>query len=126
MYLRHVLDAVRRIEEYVRGVDEQAFHAQPLIQDAVIRQIEVIGEAVKRLSASLREKHPTIPWQDIAGTRDILIHHYFGVSLDEVWLTVQRDIPILKAEGGRNTWRAAGKHVVSSEIDCAIRFSIVL
>ena len=68
-----------------------------MIQDGVIRQLEIIGEAVKNLPDSFREKHPHIPWQDIAGTRDKLIHHYFGVSLDEVWLMVQRDVPVLKA-----------------------------
>jgi uncharacterized protein with HEPN domain len=98
VYLRHVLDAVGRIEQYTDGVNEQAFHASTLIQDGVIRQLEIVGEAVKRLPAALREKYPDIPWQDIAGTRDKLIHHYFGVSLDEVWLMVQRDIPVLKAE----------------------------
>jgi len=96
--LRHVLDAIGRIEGYVDGVDEQAFCDCTLIQDGVIRQLEIIGEAVKQLPAALREKYPHVPWQDIAGTRDRLIHHYFGVSLDEVWTMVQRDIPVLKAE----------------------------
>ena len=97
-YLRHVLDAIGRIEEYLEGVDERAFRDRTLIQDGVIRQLEIIGEAVKHLPIALREKHSHIPWQDIAGTRDKLIHQYFGVSLDEVWLMVQRDIPVLKAE----------------------------
>ena len=98
VYLRHILDAIRRIEEYTCGLDEQAFHNRSLIQDGVIRQLEVVGEAVKHLPVALREQYPEIPWQDIAGTRDMLSHHYFGVSLGEVWLTVQRDIPILKAK----------------------------
>ena len=97
VYLRHVLDAIARIEEYTCGVDEQAFHCRTLVQDGVIRQLEIVGEAVKHLPVALREKHPDVPWQDIAGTRDMLSHHYFGVSLDEVWLTVPRDIPVLKA-----------------------------
>ena len=97
-YLRHVLDAIRRIQEYVDGVDEQAFCNRSLIQDGVIRQLEIIGEAVKQLPDAFRERHPAIPWQDIAGTRDMLIHHYFGVNLGEVWMMVQRDIPVLKAE----------------------------
>jgi len=96
VYLRHVLNAIERIEQYVEGVDEQAFRDRNLIQDAVIRQLEIIGEAVKRLPPVVRETHSEIPWQDIAGTRDKLIHHYFGVSLDEVWLTVQKDLPMLK------------------------------
>jgi uncharacterized protein with HEPN domain len=98
VYLRHILDAITRIEEYTCDVDEQVFRDRTLIQDGVVRQLEILGEAVKHLSAAFREKHPDIPWQDIAGTRDMLSHHYFGVSLDEVWLMVQRDIPVLKAQ----------------------------
>ncbi len=98
VYLRHVLDAIQRIEKYIGGVDEEAFRGRTLIQDGVIRQLEIIGEAVEHLPAVVRDKYPDVPWQDIAGTRDKLIHHYFGVSLDEVWLMVQRDIPVLKVE----------------------------
>jgi uncharacterized protein with HEPN domain len=97
-YLRHILDAIGRIEEYIEGVDEREFLDHTLIQDGVIRQFEIIGEAVKQLPVSLREQYADIPWQDIAGTRDKLIHHYFGVNLDDVWTTTQRDIPVLKAE----------------------------
>ena len=98
VYLRHVLDAIARIEKYINGVDDQMFRDDTLIQDGVIRQLEIIGEAVKHLSPTLRGNHPHIPWQDIAGTRDVLIHDYFGVNLDEVWVMVKRDVPVLKAE----------------------------
>lgn len=98
VYLRHVFDAIKLIEEYTDGIDEQTFRDRRLIQDGVIRQLEIIGAAVKHLPEAFREKHCHIPWQDIAGTRDMLIHHYFGVSLDEVWMTVRRDIPVFKAE----------------------------
>ena len=69
-----------------------------MIQDGVIRQIEIIGEATKNVSSDIRSSYPEIPWRDIAGMRDKLIHHYFGVNLDEVWLTATRDIPILKPQ----------------------------
>jgi uncharacterized protein with HEPN domain len=65
-------------------------------QDAVVRQLEVIGEATKRLSVPLREAHPEIPWRRIAGLRDVLIHDYMGVDIDAVWQATQRDVPDLK------------------------------
>ncbi len=97
-YLRHILDAINRIGEYLQGVTEVDFHNQYLIQDGVIRQIEIIGEATKQLSKETRENYSHIPWCDIAGMRDKLTHHYFGVDMEEVWLTAQDDLPTLKRE----------------------------
>jgi uncharacterized protein with HEPN domain len=98
VYLSHILDAIARIEEYLQEVDEESFYQRPLVQDGVIRQIQIIGEAVKRLSLELRDKYPHIPWQDIAGMRDKVVHDYFGLDMEEVWLTAKNDIPMLKAE----------------------------
>ncbi len=75
-----------------------SFYENFLVQDGVIRQLEVIGEAVKNLSKEIREENPHIPWKDIAGMRDKLIHHYFGVDIDKVWNTVQDEIPALKED----------------------------
>ena len=100
-YLRHILDAIARIEEYLEGIDEEAFYRQYLVQDGVIRQLEIIGEATKRLSTETRAHCASIPWQDIAGMRDKLIHDYFGVDLEAVWLTARDDIPVLKAAVSR-------------------------
>ncbi|MGB2727461.1 MAG: DUF86 domain-containing protein [Halobacteriota archaeon] len=96
VYLRHILDAISRIEEYTKGIEYEDFMDDHLIQDGVIRQIEIIGEATKRLSKEIRGKHSEIPWKDMAGMRDKLIHDYLGVDIDAVWDTVKRDVPTMK------------------------------
>lgn len=97
-YLRHILDAISRIEEYSYKMEYKDFKDNRLVQDGIIRQIEIIGEATKKLSKETREKNPGIPWNDMAGMRDKLIHDYFGVDTDAVWDTVEKDIPSLKGK----------------------------
>lgn len=92
LYLQHILDAINRIESYLEGVGREAFDTTPLIQDGVIRQLEMIGEATKRLSRELRGEAPDIPWRKIAGMRDKLTHDYMGVDLDAVWRTAREDL----------------------------------
>ena len=94
-YLLHVQDAIVQIMAYTaRG--ESEFRKNRQVQDAVIRNFEIIGEAVKHISSDLRSGHPDIPWKQIAGMRDEMIHEYFGVDLTIVWDTVQNDLPKLK------------------------------
>lgn len=94
-YVLDVLNAARAAQSFMDGVDRDAFEKDLMRQSAVVRQIEIMGEATKRLSASFRNDHPDIPWRQIAGMRDILIHAYDRVDLDEVWTTVQVSIPRL-------------------------------
>jgi uncharacterized protein with HEPN domain len=96
VYLQHVLDAITKIETYLQDVDRTAFLGQSLVQDGVIRQLEIIGEAVKRISPETRRLAPQTPWPAIAGMRDKLIHDYFGVDLEQVWLTATTDVPELR------------------------------
>lgn len=95
IYLLHILDAVQRVLDYTHDGRDQ-FMADTKTQDAVIRNIEIIGEATKQLSTDLRTAHPDIPWKQIAGMRDTLIHRYFGVKLDLVWQVVEKDLPAFK------------------------------
>lgn len=98
VYLSHILDSIELIEEYTGNMEKDDFLSSNLVQDGTIRQIEIIGEATKNLSLDLREKYTQVPWKDVAGMRDRLIHHYFGVNLKDVWYTVKVDIPSLKNE----------------------------
>lgn len=96
VYMQHISEAIQRIESYLEGVSYDKFMATMMIQDAVIRQLEIIGEATKNLSMTVRETNPDIPWKDIAGLRDILIHQYFGVDVAAVWDSVVDELPTIK------------------------------
>jgi uncharacterized protein with HEPN domain len=96
VYLEHILEAISKIENFVDGLKKVDFDQNVLIQDAVIRNVEIIGEATKRISKQFTRLHPEIPWQDMAGMRDKLIHDYLDVDLDVVWKTVEIDLPLLK------------------------------
>jgi uncharacterized protein with HEPN domain len=91
--LADLIEACERIVTYTRGVEERAFYQDSLLYDAVIRQVSILGEAVKRLSAGLRSRHPDVPWQNIAGMRDRLIHDYDDIDPAEVWRTSRVDVP---------------------------------
>ena len=96
LYLQNILDAVETVETYVKDLDLEEFKKTKLVQDGVIRQITIMGEATKLVSKEVRSKYTEVPWQQIARMRDMLMHRYFGVNLDEVWLVTQEDLPPLK------------------------------
>jgi uncharacterized protein with HEPN domain len=96
LYLQHILDAINKVADYV-SVGYPVFTSSSHWQDAVIRQLEIIGEATKRLSTKLCSEHADIPWRRIAGLRDVLIHNYMGVDINAVWEITQQNLPVLKA-----------------------------
>ncbi|MBW1694002.1 MAG: DUF86 domain-containing protein [Deltaproteobacteria bacterium] len=94
LYLQHVLNAIEKINEYV-SVGHDAFMSHTHWQDAVIRQLEIIGEATKKISMNIRDIYPEVPWRRITGLRDVLIHDYMGVDINAVWQITQKNIPEL-------------------------------
>jgi len=96
IFLQHILESINLIEEYIRGKSKIDFLKTIELQDKVIRRLEIIGEAVKNISIEIKEKHSDIPWKQIAGMRDKLIHQYFGVDIEFTWGVVEKEIPLLK------------------------------
>lgn len=95
-YLEDIVEAIERIVTYVEGLNYESFAKDTKTQDAVIRNLEVIGEAAKQVSDTLREQHPEIPWREVCGVRDKLIHHYFGINVETLWQIIETDLsPLL-------------------------------
>jgi len=98
LFIEDILNSIKNIEEFSKNINKEKFSKNNLRQSAIIRQLEIIGEAVKNIPNSFREKYPKIAWKDIAGFRDILSHAYFGVNIDRVWKIIESDLPKLKEE----------------------------
>ncbi len=97
-YLLDLQEAIHRIGVYIADMTYEQFMEDIKTQDAVVRNLEVMGEATKRLSRHLREAYPTVPWKDLSGVRDKMIHHYFGINYDIVWTIVKDEVPLLVKE----------------------------
>lgn len=95
--LEDILEAIERIERY-SSVGRSSFDRDELVQTWVVHHLQIIGEAVRGLSEEIRSAHPDVPWAQIAAMRNILVHDYFGIDLEEVWAAVARDVPALKAK----------------------------
>lgn len=94
--LGHIYDAICRVEIYISGIDKSTFLANRMMQDAIVRQIEIIGEATRHISEELQEKHPELPWFEMRGIRNKIVHDYLEINTDIIWDTVQNNLPALK------------------------------
>lgn len=97
VYLAHIVECIDRIQEYTSG-GREAFFLSRLTQDAVIRNLEIIGEAARRVHEDYRQAHPHIPWRKMAALRNVLIHDYEGVDIRTVWLVAENDLPSLRVK----------------------------
>lgn len=98
VFLEDILEAINKIHRYTAGLSQEAFRKDEKTLDAVVRNLEVIGEAVKKLPARIRSKHPQVDWRKIAGLRDILIHEYFGIDVEIIWDILENKLPLLERE----------------------------
>jgi len=98
VFIRHIIDSIQAIEEFSRNLSKEELTSNRLKQSAIVREIEIIGEASKNISNSLKEKYKKIEWKKIAGTRDRIIHRYFNVNLDIVWDIINKDLLELKKQ----------------------------
>ena len=95
LFIDDIIESIALIQQYTDSVNKKAFLKDRQMQDAVIRRLEIIGEAVKNIPVTFKKKYASIPWKQIAGMRDVICHEYFGVRMERVWKVVRKDLPAL-------------------------------
>lgn len=98
IFLEHIHESIVAIETYAQGMTREDFSKNTAMQDAILRRIEIIGEAVKNLPEDFRNSHAEVPWRKVAGMRDVVVHEYFSIELDLVWGLLQKEVPELKRQ----------------------------
>jgi uncharacterized protein with HEPN domain len=98
LFIDDILESIALIQQYTDSVNKTAFLKDRQMQDAVIRRLEIVGEAVKNIPVTFKKKHASIPWKQIAGMRDVICHEYFGVRMERVWKVVRKDLKALAIE----------------------------
>lgn len=98
IFVKHIHDAILDIKSFTKQIKKEAFMNNKLVQNAVVRSLEIIGEAAKNIPSDFRKKHNSIPWQSMAAMRDKIIHHYFGLDLEIIWIVIEKDLPLLEKQ----------------------------
>lgn len=96
VFIKHIKESIDWIEDYTKGLSKKDFFNNIQVQDAVIRRLEIIGEAVKNLPEGFKKQNSSIPWEKISGLRNVLIHEYFGIDIKLLWNLLEKDLPVLK------------------------------
>ena len=98
IFIEHIIESITDIENFTENIEKEDFLENKEKQNAIIRSLEIMGEAVKNISQNIKTKYKDVPWKEIAGTRDKITHHYFGVDLELIWKVVKENIPVLKKQ----------------------------
>lgn len=98
IFIEHMLESIRDIESFTKGISKENLSNNKEKLNAVVRSIEIIGEAAKSIPPLFKNKHPEVSWKEIIGTRDVLIHHYFGIDVNILWAIITKDLRVLKKQ----------------------------